>query len=245
MVVAAVILDDASHRWVGRLQKLTALRRRRLFDEIHYPRRCICSRRSQRGRDRPPVLQAALLASRLHGAGLRSKPGLGAGRWQPPAGAGHPCRGPSSGRCAGALPFRRPPSLAKVHRDRWCAEGAYTNYPGMVLSDTHRATAPPHTCRPCARMAPARRSRLRPWLTPGGCASGLRAGDAGAVAKKRPTPRIKDLQRLAQDEHSPTANGTAWRSGAFLCRAAHGTHGLHANRGRVFRVFYGLPAPDR
>jgi ribonuclease HII len=183
VVAAAVILDERQPiAGLADSKKLTALRRERLFDEIRAKALC-CSvaEASVEEIDRLNILQATLLAMRRAVQGLRLKPGLVLvdGNRLPvldiPAEA--IVKGDALVPAISAASI-----LAKVHRDRWCAE-VHTQYPEYGF-DAHKGYGTPHTCRPCARMAPARctAAPLRPWPSTWRLRHELRAGDAGAVA---------------------------------------------------------------
>jgi hypothetical protein len=104
--------------------------------------------------------------------------------------------------------------LAKVHRDRWCAE-LHAAVPDYGFAAT-RVTA-----RPSIWQALARARRL-----PGAPQAALRrwrrwAEMTRAVAhiSSRDNALLKDLRRLAQDHGLPQA-GPVWLEGDHLCRAA-------------------------
>jgi len=123
VVAAAVILDDLQPiAGLADSKKLTALRRERLFDEIRAKALC-CSiaEASVEEIDRLNILQATLLAMRRAVQGLRLKPAqvLVDGNRLPvldvPAEA--IVKGDSLVPAISAASI-----LAKVHRDRWCAQ---------------------------------------------------------------------------------------------------------------------------
>lgn len=123
VVAAAVILDERQPiAGLADSKKLTALRRERLFDEIRAKALC-CSvaEASVEEIDRLNILQATLLAMRRAVQGLRLKPGLVLvdGNRLPvldiPAEA--IVKGDALVPAISAASI-----LAKVHRDRWCAE---------------------------------------------------------------------------------------------------------------------------
>lgn len=123
VVAAAVILDIRNPiKGLADSKKLTALRREKLFDEIRAKALC-CSiaEASVEEIDRLNILQATLLAMRRAVEGLRLKPKrvLVDGNRIPvlemlaEAIVKGDARVPAI--CAASI-------LAKVHRDRWCAE---------------------------------------------------------------------------------------------------------------------------
>ncbi|MFT3814574.1 MAG: ribonuclease HII [Acidovorax sp.] len=123
VVAAAVILDDL--RPIAGLadsKKLSPARRERLYDEIHAKALCFCiAEASVEEIDRLNILQATLLAMRRAVAGLRLKPALALvdgnqlPRLDVPAEA--IVKGDARVAAISAASI-----LAKVHRDRWCAE---------------------------------------------------------------------------------------------------------------------------
>ncbi|WP_460489715.1 ribonuclease HII [Curvibacter fontanus] len=123
VVAAAVILDDL-HPIVGLAdsKKLTALRREKLYDEIRAKALC-CSiaEASVEEIDRLNILQATLLAMRRAVEGLRLKPAkvLVDGNRLPVLDvlAEAIVKGDATVPAISAASI-----LAKVHRDRWCAE---------------------------------------------------------------------------------------------------------------------------
>lgn len=129
VVAAAVMLDD-QHPIVGLndSKKLSAARRERLFDEIRAKALC-CSiaQASVEEIDRLNILQATLLAMRRAVLGLRLKPGLVLvdGNRLPlldtPAEA--IIQGDARVQSIAAASI-----LAKVQRDRWCAQ-LHEHYP--------------------------------------------------------------------------------------------------------------------
>ena len=137
VVAAAVILDERQPiAGLADSKKLTALRRERLFDEIRAKALC-CSvaEASVEEIDRLNILQATMLAMRRAVQGLRLKPGLVLvdGNRLPvldiPAEA--IVKGDALVPAISAASI-----LAKVHRDRWCAE-VHTQYPEYGF-DAHK-----------------------------------------------------------------------------------------------------------
>jgi ribonuclease HII len=123
VVAAAVILDDRNPiQGLADSKKLTALRREKLFDEIRAKALC-CSiaQASVEEIDRLNILQATMLAMRRAVEGLRLKPAkvLVDGNRIPVLDmlAEAIVRGDSLIPAISAASI-----LAKVHRDRWCAE---------------------------------------------------------------------------------------------------------------------------
>ncbi len=123
VVAAAVILDDRNPiQGLADSKKLTALRREELFDEIRAKALC-CSiaQASAEEIDRLNILQATMLAMRRAVEGLRLKPAkvLVDGNRIPVLDmlAEAIVRGDSLVPAISAASI-----LAKVHRDRWCAE---------------------------------------------------------------------------------------------------------------------------
>ena len=129
VVAAAVILDDLQPiKGLADSKKLTALKRERLYDEIRAKALC-CSiaEASVEEIDRLNILQATMLAMQRAVAGLRLKPTkvLVDGN-----------RIPHLDMLAEAIvkgdslipAISAASSLAKVHRDRWCAE-LHQRYP--------------------------------------------------------------------------------------------------------------------
>ncbi len=137
VVAAAVILDERQLiAGLADSKKLTALRRERLFDEIRAKALC-CSvaEASVEEIDRLNILQATLLAMRRAVQGLRLKPALVLvdGNRLPvldiPAQA--IVKGDALVPAISAASI-----LAKVHRDRWCAE-VHAQYPQYGF-DAHK-----------------------------------------------------------------------------------------------------------
>ena len=137
VVAAAVILDERQPiAGLADSKKLTALRRERLFDEIRAKALC-CSiaQASVEEIDRLNILQATLLAMRRAVQGLRLKPALVLvdGNRLPvldiPAEA--IVKGDALVPAISAASI-----LAKVHRDRWCAE-VHAQYPQYGF-DAHK-----------------------------------------------------------------------------------------------------------
>ncbi len=137
VVAAAVILDERQPiAGLADSKKLTALRRERLFDEIRAKALC-CSiaQASVEEIDRLNILQATLLAMRRAVQGLRLKPALVQvdGNRLPvldiPAEA--IVKGDALVPAISAASI-----LAKVHRDRWCAE-VHAQYPQYGF-DAHK-----------------------------------------------------------------------------------------------------------
>ncbi len=123
VVAAAVILDDRNPiQGLADSKKLTALRREKLFDEIRAKALC-CSiaQASVEEIDRLNILQATMLAMRRAVEGLRLKPAkvLVDGNRIPVLDmlAEAIVRGDALIPAISAASI-----LAKVHRDRWCAE---------------------------------------------------------------------------------------------------------------------------
>ncbi len=137
-VVAAAVILDERQPIAGLMdsKKLTALRRERLFDEIRAKALC-CSiaQASVEEIDRLNILQATLLAMRRAVQGLRLKPALVQvdGNRLPvldiPAQA--IVKGDALVPAISAASI-----LAKVHRDRWCAE-VHAQYPQYGF-DAHK-----------------------------------------------------------------------------------------------------------
>lgn len=123
VVAAAVILDDLNPiKGLADSKALTALRREKLFDEIRAKALC-CSiaQASVEEIDRLNILQATLLAMRRAVEGLRLKPNkvLVDGNRLPVLDmlAEAIVKGDATVPAISAASI-----LAKVHRDRWCAE---------------------------------------------------------------------------------------------------------------------------
>ncbi|MFN4003430.1 MAG: ribonuclease HII [Hylemonella sp.] len=123
VVAAAVILDDLHPiEGLADSKKLTAARRERLYDEIRAKALC-CSiaEASVEEIDRLNILQATLLAMRRAVEGLRLKPAkvLVDGNRLPVLDvlAEAVVKGDATVPAISAASI-----LAKVHRDRWCAE---------------------------------------------------------------------------------------------------------------------------
>ncbi|MDO8448021.1 MAG: ribonuclease HII [Rhodoferax sp.] len=123
VVAAAVILDDLQPiKGLADSKILTALRREKLFDEIRAKALC-CSiaEASVEEIDQLNILQATLLAMRRAVAGLRLKPSkvLVDGNRLPVLDvlAEAIVKGDATVPAISAASI-----LAKVHRDRWCAE---------------------------------------------------------------------------------------------------------------------------
>ncbi|MFT4242792.1 MAG: ribonuclease HII [Acidovorax sp.] len=123
VVAAAVILDDL-HPIAGLAdsKKLTLARREKLYDEIRAKALCCCiAEASVEEIDRLNILQATLLAMQRAVAGLRLKPaqvlvdGNRLPRLDVPAEA--IVKGDAKVAAISAASI-----LAKVHRDRWCAQ---------------------------------------------------------------------------------------------------------------------------
>lgn len=129
VVAAAVILDELQPiKGLADSKKLTALKRERLYDEIRAKALC-CSiaEASVEEIDRLNILQATLLAMQRAVAGLRLKPAkvLVDGNRLPKLDmlAEAIVKGDSLIPAISAASI-----LAKVHRDRWCAE-LHLRYP--------------------------------------------------------------------------------------------------------------------
>ena len=123
VVAAAVILDDMNPiTGLADSKKLTAARREKLFDEIRAKALC-CSiaEASVEEIDQLNILQATLLAMRRAVLGLRLKPGkvLVDGNQLPRLDvlAEAIVKGDATVPAISAASI-----LAKVHRDRWCAQ---------------------------------------------------------------------------------------------------------------------------
>ena len=123
VVAAAVILDELQPiKGLADSKKLTALKRERLYDEIRAKALCCCiAEASVEEIDRLNILQATLLAMQRAVAGLRLKPTkvLVDGNRLPKLDmlAEAIVKGDSLIPAISAASI-----LAKVHRDRWCAE---------------------------------------------------------------------------------------------------------------------------
>jgi ribonuclease HII len=122
VVAAAVILDDLNPiKRLADSKVLTARKREKLYDEIRAKALC-CSvaEASVEEIDQFNILQATMLAMRRAVEGLRLKPSLVLvdGNRLPVLDAG---RGHRQGRQQGAA-ISAASILAKVTRDRWCAE---------------------------------------------------------------------------------------------------------------------------
>ena len=123
VVAAAVMLDDrAPIRGLKDSKQLTALARERLFEEILA--KALCCRIAQASVeeiDRLNILQATLLAMRRAVAGLRLRPHLVLVDGNRTPAVDMPVRaivkGDATVQCISAASI-----LAKVHRDRLCAE---------------------------------------------------------------------------------------------------------------------------
>ena len=131
VVAAAVILDDL-HPIAGLAdsKKLTPARREKLYDEIRAKALCFCiAEASVEEIDRLNILQATMLAMRRAVLGLRLKPvmvlvdGNRIPQLDIPAEA--IVKGDALVQSISAASI-----LAKVHRDRWCAEvhGQFPEY---------------------------------------------------------------------------------------------------------------------
>ncbi len=159
-VVAAAVILDARHpiKGLADSKKLTALRRERLFDEICAKALC-CSiaEASVEEIDRLNILQATLLAMRRAVEGLRLKPKLVLVDGN---------RIPVLEMLAEAIikgdalvpSISAASILAKVHRDRWCAE-LHLQYPEYGFSGhkgygtlAHMAALREHGACPQHRM---------------------------------------------------------------------------------------------
>ncbi len=129
VVAAAVILDDCNPiRGLADSKKLTAMRREKLFDEIRARALC-CSiaQASVEEIDRLNILQATMLAMRRAVQGLRLKPikVLVDGNRLPVLDV----MSQAIVRGDALIPAISAASiLAKVHRDRWCAQ-LHLRYP--------------------------------------------------------------------------------------------------------------------
>lgn len=131
VVAAAVILDDLNPiAGLADSKKLTALRREKLFDEIRAKALCFSiAEASVEEIDRLNILQATMLAMQRAVNGLRLKPALVQvdGNRIPllEMHAEAIVKGDAKVQAISAASI-----LAKVHRDRWCAEfdRAYPDY---------------------------------------------------------------------------------------------------------------------
>lgn len=129
VVAAAVILDERNPiRGLADSKKLSALRREKLFDEIRAKALCFSiAQASVEEIDRLNILQATLLAMRRAVEGLRLKPArvLVDGNRIPVLDivAEAIVKGDALIPAISAASI-----LAKVHRDRWCAE-LHLQYP--------------------------------------------------------------------------------------------------------------------
>ena len=135
VVAAAVILDELNPiQGLADSKKLTALRREKLYDEIRAKALC-CSIALATAEeiDSINILQATMLAMKRAVEGLRLKPNkvLVDGNWLPTlvilseAIVGGDALVPSISAAS---------ILAKVHRDRWCAE-FHLEYPQYGFAD--------------------------------------------------------------------------------------------------------------
>jgi ribonuclease HII len=129
VVAAAVILDDHNPiKGLADSKTLTGLRREKLFDEIRARALCFSvAQASVEEIDRLNILQATLLAMQRAVAGLRLKPvkTLVDGNCLPVLDmlAEAIVKGDAKVPCISAASI-----LAKVHRDRWCAQ-IHEQYP--------------------------------------------------------------------------------------------------------------------
>lgn len=135
VVAAAVILDELNPiKGLADSKKLTALRRERLYDEIRAKALC-CSiaQASVEEIDSINILQATMLAMRRAVEGLRLKPNkvlVDGNRLPTLAILSEAIVGGD-----GLVPAISAASiLAKVHRDRWCAE-FHLEYPQYGFAD--------------------------------------------------------------------------------------------------------------
>lgn len=123
VVAAAVILDDMQPiAGLADSKKLTAARREKLFDEIRAKALCFCiAEASVEEIDRLNILQATMLAMQRAVQGLRLKPALVQvdGNRLPmlDVQAEAIVKGDALVQAISAASI-----LAKVHRDRWCAQ---------------------------------------------------------------------------------------------------------------------------
>ena len=137
VVAAAVILDDCQPiLGLADSKKLSAARREALYDEIRAKALCCCiAQASVEEIDRLNILQATLLAMQRAVAGLRLKPGLVLvdGNRLPllDIRAEAIVKGDAKVAAISAASI-----LAKVHRDRLCAE-LHTLHPGYGF-DVHK-----------------------------------------------------------------------------------------------------------
>ena len=171
VVAAAVILDDAQRiKGLADSKALTARRRERLFDEIRARALTLCiAEASVEEIDRLNILQATLLAMRRAVEGLRLIPGhvLVDGNQVPEL------RVPALAIVKGdaKVPAISAASiLAKVTRDRWCAE-LHAQYPQYGFAGhkgygtaEHLAALQAHGACPQHRrsFAPVARALVRP-----------------------------------------------------------------------------------
>lgn len=123
VVAAAVILDDQNPiKGLADSKILTALRREKLYDEIRAKALCCCiAEASVEEIEQLNILQATLLAMRRAVEGLRLKPSLVLvdGNRLPVL----EMRAEAIVKGDATVPAISAASiLAKVHRDRWCAE---------------------------------------------------------------------------------------------------------------------------
>ena len=137
VVVAAVVLDELQPiAGLADSKKLTALRRARLYDEIRAKALC-CSiaEASVEEIDRFNILQATLLAMRRAVQGLRLRPALVLvdGNRLPVLDV--PAEAIVQGDARVAA-ISAASILAKVHRDRWCAQ-VHAQYPQYGF-DAHK-----------------------------------------------------------------------------------------------------------
>jgi len=137
VVVAAVVLDELQPiAGLADSKKLTALRRARLYDEIRAKALC-CSiaEASVEEIDRLNILQATLLAMRRAVQGLRLRPALVLvdGNRLPVLDV--PAEAIVQGDARVAA-ISAASILAKVHRDRWCAQ-VHAQYPQYGF-DAHK-----------------------------------------------------------------------------------------------------------
>ncbi len=123
VMAAAVILDDRHPvKGLADSKSLSALRRERLFDEIRAKALCCCvAQASAEEIDQLNILQATLLAMRRAVAGLRLKPALVLVDGNRLPALDMRAQAIVGGDAlVGAISAAS--ILAKVERDRWCAE---------------------------------------------------------------------------------------------------------------------------
>jgi hypothetical protein len=108
--------------------------------------------------------------------------------------------------------------LAKVHRDRWCAE-FHLEYPQYGFADHKGYSTAEHLAALREHGAcPQHRRSFAP------VAEVLAVSSEGSAAvthvTSRDNPLIKDLRKLSQDSTAYRKQGRVWLEGDHLCRAA-------------------------